>query len=201
MIATGVRCDPRRLEPSRPAPGTGVRGVQSPEMKLDIVLWPDPVLLEGTEPIEEVTEEIREVVGEMRRVMFESRGVGLAAPQVGIAKRLMLVCPSGEPGEEEVILNPELLEHEEVELGEEGCLSFPQLYGRVARPARIRVKYQDLELRDRELVIVGFIARVFLHELDHLNGMVFIERMLPEDRQKIETSLEKQRRAYEAHTA
>jgi peptide deformylase len=169
-------------------------------MNLEIVLWPDPVLLSGTQPIEEVDEPLRQVVGEMRRVMFESRGVGLAAPQVGIAKRLMLVCPTGEPGEEEVVINPEILDHEDLDVGEEGCLSFPQIYGLVPRAKRIRVRYRDLEFQAREMVLVGFVARVFLHELDHLNGKVFIDQMLPESRKKIDKQLEELRRQFAAQT-
>jgi peptide deformylase len=159
-------------------------------MQLDIVLWPDPVLLGGTRPIERVDAELRQIVGEMRRVMFELRGVGLAAPQVGIARRLMLVCPSGEPGDEEVVLNPEVREAEGLEIGEEGCLSFPGIYGLVPRATRIRVRYRDLQWRERELVLEDFVARVFLHELDHLDGEVFVNRMLPESREAIEGRLQ-----------
>jgi len=158
-------------------------------MKLQIVLWPDLVLLAGTETIGEVDEELREVVGEMRRVLFEQRGVGLAAPQVGIARRLMLVCPSGAPGEETVVLNPEILAAEGNEVGEEGCLSFPGLYGQVPRAVAVRVRYQDLALRTREMELRDFVARVFQHELDHLNGEVFIQRMVESSRKLLEEEL------------
>ncbi len=167
-------------------------------MHLQIVLWPHPVLLAGTEPIQQVDDELRQVVGEMRRIMFELRGVGLAAPQVGIARRLMLVCPTGQPGEEEVVLNPELVSAEGEELGEEGCLSFPGLYGDVPRAMRIRVRYRDLDFRERELELEDFVARVFLHELDHLSGRVFVDRMIPESRKKIDRQLDDLRARYEA---
>lgn len=169
-------------------------------MKLDIVLWPAPVLLDGTEPIAEVDDEIRQVVGEMRRIMFELRGVGLAAPQVGVARRLMLVCPSGEPGEEEVILNPEIVSSEGAEIGDEGCLSFPDIYGKVERKTRIHVRYQDLDLRPRELVLEGFVARVFQHEFDHLDGVVFTERMEPASLEKAKSRLEVLREQFAAAT-
>lgn len=159
-------------------------------MKLDIVLWPDPVLLAGTEVITEVDDDLRAVVAEMRRVLFEERGVGLAAPQVGIARRLMLVCPSGEPGDEFVVINPEIVALEGEELGEEGCLSFPGIYGKVPRAVTIRVRYQDLDLREREMELEGWVARIFQHELDHLDGEVFINRMTPESRARIEDDLE-----------
>ncbi len=171
-------------------------------MQLDIVLWPHPVLLAGTDPVTEVDDEIRAVVGEMRRVMFELRGVGLAAPQVGIAKRIMLVCPTGEPGTDVVVLNPEieLIEASGDEIDDEGCLSFPQIYGRVRRANSIRVRYQDLDLRTRELELNGFVARVFQHEKDHLDGTVFIDRMEPESREEVEPQLEELRERYMAAT-
>ncbi len=159
-------------------------------MKLDIVLWPDPVLLAGTEVITEVDDDLRAVVAQMRRVLFEERGVGLAAPQVGIPRRLMLVCPTGEPGDEFVVINPEIVAVEGEELGEEGCLSFPGIYGKVPRAVTIRVRYQDLDLRAREMELEGWVARIFQHELDHLDGEVFVDRMTPESRAKIEGDLE-----------
>jgi peptide deformylase len=174
-------------------------------MNLDIVIWPDPVLTSGTEAITAVDDDLRQVVGEMRRVLFEERGVGLAAPLVGIPLRLMLVCPSGDPGDEVVVLNPEILEAEGNELGEEGCLSFPGIYGKVPRALTIRVRYQDLDLRERELQLSGWVARIFQHELDHLNGEVFIDKMTPEFREKVadqvEALLEEARRRSAESTA
>ena len=159
-------------------------------MRLQIVLWPHPVLLRGTEEIEQVDDRLRLIVGEMRRIMFELRGVGLAAPQVGIAKRLMLVCPTGQPGEEKVVLNPEIISAEGEDLGEEGCLSFPGMYGEVPRALSIRVRYRDLEFREREMLLEDFVARVFLHELDHLDGILFIDRMTPASRSQAKPALE-----------
>ena len=165
-------------------------------MNLDIVLWPHPVLSEGTEPVVEVDEELRQVVGEMRRLLFRQRGVGLAAPQVGIGRRLMLVCPSGHPGDEFVAINPEIIESTGAEVGEEGCLSFPGLYGMVPRAVSLRVRYQDLDLRSREMEIEGFVARVFQHELDHLNGEVFVDKMVPESRALLEDELTELKRNF-----
>ena len=165
-------------------------------MKLEIVLWPDPVLLDGTETITVVDDELRAVVTEMRRVLFDQRGVGLAAPQVGKALRLMLVCPSGTPGDEMVVLNPEILAAEGNELGEEGCLSFPGLYGKVPRALTIKVRYQDLALHTREMELHDFVARVFQHELDHLNGEVFIDKMTEACRALLEAELEALRQSF-----
>ena len=170
-------------------------------MKLDIVLFPDPVLLSGTQPIVEVDDGLRDIVGQMRRVLFEERGVGLAAPQVGIPRRLMLVCPSGDPGDEFVVLNPELIETAGSELGDEGCLSFPGIYGEVPRALTIRVRYQDLDLREREMTLDGWVARIFQHELDHLDGIVFIDRMTSESRAKVEGQVDDLRRRHAEATS
>ncbi len=170
-------------------------------MKLDIVLWPHPILLAGTDPVTEVDEELRAVVGEMRRLLFELRGVGLAAPQVGVVKRLMLVCPSGEPGDDTVMLNPEIVESEGAVTGEEGCLSFPGIYGRVSRASSVVVRDRDLALRWQEAPLPGFVARIFQHELDHLNGDVFVDRMLRDDRAKVESALGELREHYAASVA
>jgi peptide deformylase len=170
-------------------------------MHLEIVLWPHPVLLAGTDPVVEVDEELRQIVGEMRRLLFAERGVGLAAPQVGVARRLMLVCPTGQPGDEFVVINPEIVESEGAEIGEEGCLSFPGLYGMVPRARTIRVKYQDLDLREREMELGGFVARIFQHELDHLDGEVFIDKMEPGSRAKIEDGLAELKRSFAESSA
>jgi peptide deformylase len=170
-------------------------------MRLEIVLWPHPVLLSGTKPVERVDDALREVVAEMRRVMFELRGVGLAAPQVGISRRLMLVCPTGEPGDEVVVLNPEIRSREGSETDSEGCLSFPGIYGEVERARSIRVAYRDLDLRPREMDLEGWMARIFQHEADHLDGRVFIDKMTPASREAAEPLLEELRRGHAARTA
>ncbi len=163
---------------------------------LEIVLWPDPVLLAGAKPVQAVDARLKQIVAEMRRIMFELRGVGLAAPQVGVPLRLMLVCPSGDPGDEQVLLNPRLLAQDGAQLGEEGCLSFPGIYGRVERARTVRLAYQDLTLTPRELLLEGFVARIVQHEADHLDGRVFIDRLAPDDRQEAEPELERLRQRF-----
>lgn len=168
-------------------------------MRLEIVLWPDPVLLTGARPVERVDDHLRAVLAEMRRVMFELKGVGLAAPQVGVPLRLMLVCPSGEPGDERVLINPEVVPGDARQLGEEGCLSFPGVYGRVARATRVRVRYRDLAWAPCTLDLEGFVARIVQHEADHLDGRVFIDRMEAADRQEAEPELARLRERFTAH--
>jgi peptide deformylase len=167
-------------------------------VRLDIVHWPDPVLLRGTKPVERVDDELREVVSQMGRVMTDLRGVGLAAPQVGLSRRLMLVCPTGEPGEETVVLNPEILGREGSGDMEEGCLSFPGIYGVITRPERVEVRYRDLDWVEKTMTLDGFVARVFQHEFDHLNGVVFVDRMTPADKMKNRGRLEDLKRAFAA---
>jgi peptide deformylase len=167
-------------------------------VRLDIVHWPDPVLLRGTKPVEGVDEDLRAVVSEMARVMTDLRGVGLAAPQVGLSRRLMLVCPTGEPGEETVVLNPEVLSRDGSGEMEEGCLSFPGIYGVITRPERVKVRYRDLDWVEKTMDLEGFVARVFQHEFDHLNGVVFVDRMTPADKMKNRQRLDDLRRAHAA---
>src|SRR5262245_52329105 len=102
-------------------------------MRVQIVHWPSPVLLAGTKPLlpSDVDEDFRDTVTHMGRLMYDLRGVGLAAPQVGIPRRFMLVCPSGELGDEQVVINPEILESSGEEEMEEGCLSFPRVFGTI----------------------------------------------------------------------
>jgi peptide deformylase len=112
---------------------------------VEIVLHPHPDLRKRALPIGEVDSAVREAASEMVELMFAARGIGLAGNQVAWRRRLVVVCPTGERGEERVLVNPEVLEAEGEEIGEEGCLSFPQVFGRVPRAARIRYRYIDLD--------------------------------------------------------
>ena len=163
-------------------------------MALDIVYWPDPVLTRPASPVGSVDEELRSVVAAMRRVMFRLKGVGLAAPQVGVGRRVMLVCPSGAPGDEEVVVDPEILErHGEVE-GDEGCLSLPGLYGPVVRAERIRVRALDRDGQVFEREVDGLLAVCIQHEIDHLDGKLFVDYLSNLKRQRIRKKLEKEAR-------
>ncbi len=165
-------------------------------MKVDIVHWPAPVLLKGTKPVEKVDDDLRDTVRNMTDLMLRLRGVGLAAPQVGIAQRFMLVSESGEPDEVTVVINPEILAKEGSEEMEEGCLSFPAMYGTIDRATKIEVRYRDLDWNEKKMSLEGFLARVFQHEFDHLNGVVFIDRMPPSDKMKNRQKLDEMKKAY-----
>jgi peptide deformylase len=129
--------------------------------------------------------EVRALVDDMLATMLDADGVGIAAPQVFKSLAIFIVAsrpnpryPNAPHMEPEVVVNPELLgRSEHVEKGWEGCLSIPGIRGEVPRPDRIKVRYQTLEGETRERDFDGFVARVFLHELDHLHGIVFLDRL------------------------
>ncbi|KAI7842309.1 hypothetical protein COHA_003949 [Chlorella ohadii] len=152
---------------------------QSP---LSVVRYPDPRLRAQNARIGAFDDTLRRLAEEMFEVMYQDDGVGLAAPQVGVNVRLMVFNESGVKGkgEEIVLVNPQLLSLSgNPKLFEEGCLSFPNIYADVERPARVRVKAQDLKGKTFTLSLNGFVARIFQHEYDHLDGKLFHDRMAP----------------------
>ena len=144
-----------------------------------IVLYPDPVLLTPTEPVAEVTEEIRILVRDMIETMHAEPGVGLAANQVGVPLRLMVVdlTAGEEPGQARTFVNPEIVAVEGSQVGDEGCLSFPGIVEVLERPERVTIRATDLDGRPVEETAEGFYARAICHEIDHLDGVVFLSRM------------------------
>ncbi|MBN2492154.1 MAG: peptide deformylase [Planctomycetes bacterium] len=148
---------------------------------MEIVLHPHPDLRRRARPVDKIGDAVRQTAREMADLMFAARGIGLAGNQVAWLRRLVIVCPSGERGAERALVNPEVLAAEGEEIAEEGCLSFPLVYGRVPRAARIRYRYTDLEGKIVEREAEGLEARVVQHEIDHLDGIVFTMRMTPAD--------------------
>lgn len=163
---------------------------------LDIVYYPDPILRRPTEPIEEIDEEVREMVPAMIEAMHRARGLGLAANQVGWGRRLAIVSDTGEPGDERVVINPEIVAEDGALAMEEGCLSFPGLSGLITRPERIRVRYRNLDGETVEEEAGGLLARCFLHEIDHLLGILFISKMTPADRIRLKRQLKELEEEY-----
>jgi peptide deformylase len=139
---------------------------------LDIRVLGDPILREDTKPVTEITDELRALVRNMFETMYLAKGIGLAAPQVGRTERLAVVDVDDNPL---VIINPEVVHSEGKEKGEEGCLSIPDVYGDVERPARVRVRATDLDGKEIELEADGLFARCLQHEIDHLHGKLFID--------------------------
>lgn len=151
-------------------------------MPLSILQYPHPQLREPNVDVTKFDEELRSVVKNMFDVMYATDGMGLAAPQVGINKRLMVFNADDrmDKAEECVFVNPSIISRSsQSKLGEEGCLSFPMIYGWVERHTKIAVSYQDLDGKKFEQVLSGKPAVIFQHEYDHLDGVLFIDRMIP----------------------
>jgi peptide deformylase len=144
---------------------------------LNIRTIPDPVLREKSQPVREFDRSLKSTVLDMIDTMFESDGVGIAAPQVGILSRIIICCETAKRGDETVFINPEITQSSGSELGTEGCLSVPETTGDVDRATHITMKAQDLQGKPFEIKAEGLLARIVQHEIDHLNGVLFIDRM------------------------
>ncbi len=150
---------------------------------LGIVHYPDPVLLSVGKPFsdDEFDGKLETLVANMFETMEKAGGVGLAAPQVGISKRLFVMDTPREDGEREchVLVNPEIVNIEGEQVGEEGCLSFPGLFQVVKREMRVIARASDIKGGEFELDVTNLAARCILHETDHCDGIVFLDRMSP----------------------
>lgn len=151
-------------------------------MPLEVILHPHPTLRYVSKPIKRVDAELRRIADEMIELMYESKGVGLAANQVDLPIRMFVANPAGEKGEGEefVIINPEIQMPKGSESAQEGCLSLPGLTGDVIRPKSVKISAYDIKGNPFETQLEGFLARVFLHEFDHLDGTLFFDRMSKE---------------------
>jgi len=144
-----------------------------------ILLYPDAGLRRAAEPVPRVDAELRDAVREMFTTMYEAAGVGLAAIQVGLPLRLFIVNLTGEPKDETVVLNPEVLSEQGEQVAEEGCLSLPGVTAKIRRPAELLLRGYDLEGNQVEYHCQELYARVVCHEMDHLAGRLIIDRMGP----------------------
>ncbi|MCR5154105.1 MAG: peptide deformylase [Lachnospiraceae bacterium] len=143
----------------------------------NIRIFGDEVLNKECRPITEVTKKIKILVEDMLETMYDSNGVGLAAPQVGILKQLVVIDVSPECDDPIVLINPEIIETSGTQTGEEGCLSLPGKSGTVTRPNYVKVKAFDLDMNEIELEGEGLLARAFCHEIDHLHGHLYTEKV------------------------
>lgn len=139
---------------------------------LDIRVLGDPVLRKETAPVEEVTDEIRTLVAEMFDTMYAAEGIGLAAPQVGRTERIAVMDVEGQRF---ALINPEITEREGSVRGEEGCLSIPEIFGDVTRSSRVMVRALNEKGEEVELEGTELLARCMQHEIDHLDGKLFID--------------------------
>jgi peptide deformylase len=164
---------------------------------VEIRLLGDPVLRQKAEGVEAFDDDLRQLVHDMFEVMYAEEGIGLAAPQVGVSKRFF-VMDVGEPGTRaQAIVNPVIVEQSGSERGEEGCLSLPGLIGEVERAAKIVVEGHDPEGNPLRLEASDLVARCVQHEIDHLDGVLFIDRLSPIKRKLLLSKWKKQRKEAE----
>ena len=145
---------------------------------LEIKKFNDPILRKRCQMVEKIDEETKELARKMAEAMMGKDGIGLAAPQVGVDKRIIVVNTNPEKGEILVLINPEIIEKSaQKEKGEEGCLSFPGIFLEIKRSKEARIKGLDLKGEKIEFTAKGILARVFQHEIDHTNGILFFHRL------------------------
>jgi peptide deformylase len=157
--------------------------------KREIIQLPDKRLRLVSEPVAKIDDEVKKLVADMFETMYAAPGVGLAAVQVGVPKRVVTIDATR--GEEEkqpvTLINPEIVwTSEETNLHEEGCLSIPEFTDEVERPARVKARFLDLEGRTLEVEAEGLFARVLQHEIDHINGILFIDHLSKLKRSRVE---------------
>ena len=147
---------------------------------MPILVAPDPRLKRRATPVERVDATVRRLMDDMLETMHEARGIGLAAPQVGVLQRVIVadVSSPDDPPRPLRLANPQLVwESDALVNGEEGCLSLPDQYAEVVRPGKIRVRYLDEDNEIREIEAEGLLARCILHEMDHLEGTLFVDHI------------------------
>jgi peptide deformylase len=148
---------------------------------LRIVKYPHPALRHKSKPLSRVDAELKKTVGRMFTLMYEHKGIGLAANQVDLPYRFFIINPEGDPerGQEYVFLNPVISKRTGTAEAEEGCLSFPEIYAPVKRSARVVLSAYDLAGEEVNYQLDGLLARAVQHEYDHLDGVLFIDRLTP----------------------
>ncbi len=168
---------------------------------LRILEFPDPRLRKKALPVDNVDEHLRTLVDDMFETMYEAPGIGLAATQVDVHQRLLVADVSAEKNEKHVLINPVIMEKDGVALTEEGCLSVPGYFEEVERAGHIRVRYLDQDGIEQEQEMDGLLAVCVQHEIDHLDGKLFVDYLSEAKRQRIRRRLEKDRRQQPAPAA
>jgi peptide deformylase len=158
---------------------------------LKVLRYGDPALRRRAAPVGEVTPEVRATIADMTETMYDEVGIGLAAPQVGIALRLIVVADEEGRGVQ-ALLNPAIVDRGGEATGEEGCLSIPGVFAPVTRSAWVKIEAQDVNGRPLALRASGLRARVLQHEIDHLDGVLFIDRIDPVTRDRIKRKIKKE---------
>lgn len=174
-----------------PAPAPTRNGPTRP-IRMEIRVYPDPALRRGGKTVSDFGPEIQQTADAMLESMYEGGGVGLAAPQVGIEHKLLVLNPTGSKDDREgelCLLNPKVTRKKGREFGEEGCLSFPGIQAEVERWVKITITYQDLDGKEQTMSAEDWLARIIQHEIDHLEGVLFTDRLTPTDKMRVKTQL------------
>ncbi len=169
--------------------------------RLAILEYPDPRLRTRAVPVTTFDAALKQRVADMFETMYEAPGIGLAASQVDWHERVIVIDISDDRSQPEVFINPELLKLEGRATGEEGCLSVPGIFDDVVRAERVQVRYHDVEGKVRERDLDGMLAVCLQHEIDHLDGKLFVDYLSELKRQRIRKKLEKGRRERGASAA
>ena len=162
--------------------------------KLKILEFPDPRLRKKAQPVETVDQALKQLINDMFETMYDAPGIGLAATQIDVHRRLLVADVSADKDEPWVLINPVIFEQDGVEVTEEGCLSVPGYYEEVQRAEHIRVRYLDRDGIEVESEFDGLLAVCVQHEIDHLDGKLFVDYLSEAKRQRIRKRLEKERR-------
>jgi peptide deformylase len=161
---------------------------------LKILEFPDPRLRTTATPVDVVDDALRQIISDMFETMYEAPGIGLAASQVDLHKRLLVADVTSDKSDPHVLINPEILGMDGQQVSEEGCLSVPGYYEEVERAEHIRVRYLDREGKVTEKDMEGMLAVCVQHEIDHLDGKLFVDYLSEAKRQRIRKRLTKDRR-------
>lgn len=166
---------------------------------LKIVTWPNPILEAPGDPVTKFDDDLKKLVNNIFETMYAAPGVGLAAVQVGVPKRLFVMDCSGgkDPSQRVVMINPEVISMEGKQDGDEGCLSFPGIFSNVQRNLRAIVRAHDVNGKEFELDGTELTARCMLHETDHCDGIVFLDKMTPLKREIVKHKIKKLQKAGE----
>src|SRR5215469_15373613 len=159
----------------------------------EIVKYPDPILSKRGEPVTVFDDKLKTLVEEMFESMYAAQGIGLAAPQIGISRRLTVIDVSfkKDPEGKIVLINPEIVDREGKQYEEEGCLSLPEIREKVRRAAKVKVRAQDVEGNWFESEGEELLARAFQHEIDHLDGILFIDHLSRLKRDLVKSKIRK----------
>ena len=167
---------------------------------LNLVYYPDPRLRRIADPVSKTGSDLKAALPQMFEIMYKSRGIGLAGPQVALNQRVVVANLAGDAEKkegEQVFINPEIIERSGERREEEGCLSLPGLYATITRADQVEVRYETLEGAKIQRVVEGLEAKLFQHEIDHLDGILILDKLTPADRKQWASYLKEMEEDYE----